>query len=62
MKYSKEEILEFVDELKRTHRYPEYDFSGNVRWELSLPNLQQVKAAQIIEQLLSRKCSGKCKS
>jgi len=58
MKYSKEEIKEFVEELKSTKR--SHGCWGEV--ELIPPNMQQVKAAQIIEQLLSRKCSGKCKS
>lgn len=58
MKYSKEEILEFVKELKSQKR--SHGCWGEV--ELNPPNTEQVKAAQIIEQLLSRKCSGKCKS
>lgn len=56
--YSKEEIKEFVAELKKTER--SYGCWGEV--ELIPPNMQQIKSAQIIEQLLSRKCSGKCKS
>jgi hypothetical protein len=58
MKYTKEEILEFVKELKSPKR--SHGCWGEV--EVTPPNTEQVKSAQIIEQLLSRKCSGKCKS
>jgi hypothetical protein len=57
MKYSKEEILEFVQELKSEKRSLNYG-----QFELVPPSNTDLKAAQIIEQLLSRKCSGKCKS
>lgn len=55
--YSKEEILEFVTELKSEKRSLNY---GQI--EIVPPSNTDLKAAQIIEQLLSRKCSGKCKS
>jgi hypothetical protein len=58
MNYSKEEILEFVKELKSQKR--SHGCWGEV--ELNPPNTEQVKSAQIIEQLLARKRSGKCKS
>lgn len=58
MNYSKQEIMEFVKELKSEKR--SYGCWGEV--EHTPPNTEQVKSAQIIEQLLARKCSGKCKS
>lgn len=57
MKYSKEEIKEFVKELTSEKRSLNYG-----QLEIVPPSNTDLKAAQIIEQLLSRKCSGKCKS
>jgi len=57
MNYSKEEILEFVKELKSEKRSLNY---GQI--EIVPPSNTDLKSAQIITQLLSRKCSGKCKS
>jgi hypothetical protein len=57
MNYSKNEIKEFVEELKSEKRSLNY---GQI--EIVPPSNTELKAAQIIEQLLSRKCSGKCRS
>ncbi len=49
--------MDFVQELKSEKRSLNY---GQI--EIVPPSNTDLKSAQIIEQLLARKCSGKCKS